>query len=281
VVIENVIIGVHGLLNKPAKEILEPWWKSAIEEGLLVHHGSSAPFSFKLVYWANVRNSTPLATVGVKEPYEKSEDKLHRYRAKRFDKVRGLLGKYVGKYLDKKKAAGESSGNLENLIKAKVGDLGDYYHNEQIRQAIRNSLIEVLDACKGRNILLLGHSMGAIIAYDVFRLIENNEDIKIDNFVTLGSPLGLPSVSAKVRDEFEECRTPKNVNKWININDPQDKIALDCYLADEYRSYNNIRVKDVLVNNQYISPIGKANNHKSFGYLRCPEMSDLIHDFLK
>lgn len=31
---DKVILGVHGLLNKNAKETIQTWWKSAIEEGL-------------------------------------------------------------------------------------------------------------------------------------------------------------------------------------------------------------------------------------------------------
>ena len=31
---KKVIIGIHGLANKPEKKYLEPWWKSAILEGL-------------------------------------------------------------------------------------------------------------------------------------------------------------------------------------------------------------------------------------------------------
>ena len=29
----KVIIGIHGLGNKPPKDILEKWWKLSIEEG--------------------------------------------------------------------------------------------------------------------------------------------------------------------------------------------------------------------------------------------------------
>ncbi len=35
---DGIIIGIHGLLNKPAKELLEPWWLEAIEEGLDRNH---------------------------------------------------------------------------------------------------------------------------------------------------------------------------------------------------------------------------------------------------
>jgi hypothetical protein len=31
---QTIIIGVHGLLNKPPKETLEKWWSESINEGL-------------------------------------------------------------------------------------------------------------------------------------------------------------------------------------------------------------------------------------------------------
>jgi len=30
----NIIIGIHGLGNKPSRHFLEYWWKLAMEEGL-------------------------------------------------------------------------------------------------------------------------------------------------------------------------------------------------------------------------------------------------------
>ena len=41
-----------------------------------------------------------------------------------------------------------------------------------------------------------------------------------------------------------------------------------------------VRVVDDLVLNDYTSPNGDANHHESYGYLRTPEMSDLIGAFL-
>ena len=89
--------------------------------------------------------------------------------------------------------------------------------------------------------------MGSIIAHDVLRSCENSMEIVIQHLITIGSPLGLPYVSKKIRSEFGETRTPKNVYRWSNIADPGDKVALDIALEDDFSApENGRRVVDIL-----------------------------------
>ena len=46
--------------------------------------------------------------------------------------------------------------------------------------------------------LVITHSMGSIITYDVLVHSENN--IKIDSLVTMGSPLGIPFMFEKLKN---------------------------------------------------------------------------------
>ena len=97
----------------------------------------------------------------------------------------------------------------------------------------------------------------------------------------MGSPLGLPLVTANIRQELNAARTPENVLRWTNIADPGDKVALDCNLSDDFRpSTAGVRVHDVLVHNKYVGRRGEANRHKSYGYLRTPELCDLVNELL-
>jgi len=124
--------------------------------------------------------------------------------------------------------------------------------------------------------------MGSIIAYDVLRQFEKTEPTKVEHFVTMGSPLGLPFVTLKIRQEFGATRSPENVQRWTNIADPRDRVAIDCNLRDEYTANaSGIQVQDILVHNGYVSPAGDQNNHKIYGYFRVPEFSAVISEFLK
>ena len=39
-------------------------------------------------------------------------------------------------------------------------------------------------------------------------------------------------------------------------------------------------MEDALILNAYASPAGKRNHHKIYGYLRAPEFSDLVRNFI-
>lgn len=276
-----VIVGVHGLLNKPEKETLESWWRAAIEEGLRLNHNQQTTIPFELAYWADIRNAVPIPLAELEESYESATGVLKRYESGVIDKIRILSNKYGGRFFDKEKELFGLGKNVEHVLDISVEDLAEYYQKEHIRHQIRGRLVDVLSQHQDKKILLLAHSMGSIIAYDVLRMLEANEKPSIDHFVTLGSPLGLPIVGVKNREEFGQRQTPENVKCWTNISDPGDKVAIDCTLKDEYTGFNGVHVEDVLVHNEYTNNKGKANNHKSYGYLRCPEMADRVKAFLE
>ena len=50
----NVIIGIHGLGNKPPGQLLEHWWKLAMIEGLKTSNFDSVISKFEIVYWADI-----------------------------------------------------------------------------------------------------------------------------------------------------------------------------------------------------------------------------------
>ena len=47
----KVIIGIHGLGNKPPKALLKIWWKKAIREGLKAIGHSRFFVKFELIYY--------------------------------------------------------------------------------------------------------------------------------------------------------------------------------------------------------------------------------------
>ena len=80
----------------------------------------------------------------------------------------------------------------------------------------------------------------------------------------------------------DTVRTPSVVSKkWVNFADPLDPVAVDNHLRGEYgENSRGVRVKDDLVSNDY-KVEGKNNHHKSYGYLRTPEMSRLVKEFME
>ena len=68
----NIIIGIHGLGNKPPPKTLSRWWQAAIREGLERIKKPNPPFTFELVYWAHYLYPLPL------KPRIKDTENLHK-----------------------------------------------------------------------------------------------------------------------------------------------------------------------------------------------------------
>lgn len=156
-------------------------------------------------------------------------------------------------------------------------DLAAYYSDTDIRDKIQNRLKEQLLKYADNEIVLVSHSMGTIVAYDVLRDLGREADrlrFSISHLITMESPLGLTAVKGQISHERgQKLRTPTVVNRtWVNFSDPEDIVAIDSHVRDDYEENSSgIRVKDILVNNDY-----PGNPHKSYGYLRTPEFSKHI-----
>ena len=96
------------------------------------------------------------------------------------------------------------------------------------------------------------------------------------------------SIVSKIAEEWKETHpnldklsTPQNVLKsWINYSDLEDNVAINYNLADDYvENKNAVKVEDIsIINNYEIN--GERNPHKSYGYLRTPEFSNHLSEFL-
>jgi hypothetical protein len=130
--------------------------------------------------------------------------------------------------------------------------------------------------------MLIAHSMGSIVAFDVLSAIESEvTGFRVQHFVTVGSPLGLHEVKKRIREEGLPLRVPEAVDHWTNFADRKDKVALDSWLHTDYgRNSRGIGLVDQVVINGYVSPSGKPSHHKIYGYLRTPEVSEAIYEFM-
>ncbi len=68
-----IIVGLHGLANKPPAKNLDDWWKKSILEGLARNCGrTSSAIKFTSVYWADQRYPKPDDPKKMVEPYLKA-----------------------------------------------------------------------------------------------------------------------------------------------------------------------------------------------------------------
>ncbi len=298
---KNIIIGIHGLNNKPPKQLLKKWWIASIKEGFERLGFKMPKFEFELVYWADLQYEKPLELKEnddddeeniITEPYIKrgaiEKPKPHKIRKFLNEKIDIALKKI---YLAKERPKLEEI--TEDAMKYVFSDLYDYYNgnckvkkNLKAKVAFRKRLEDVLKKHKHKNILLIAHSMGNIISYDT--MMFNTPKIPINTFISLGSPLGYAPVYLEILKELNlkidddtKAPTPNNIfYRWYNFADLKDPIALSHKHKDNfYPNIFNVFPTDICVENDYEHK-GKEDHHNVYGYLRAYEVTFAIEFFL-
>ena len=298
----KVIIGIHGLGNKPPRATLESWWKTSMMEGLKKLGKDVEIPHFELVYWADILYEKPLDenVVEKDDPYfldEKYTPGLADFKPEE-NSLRQKVLDFIEEQLDKlflnEDLTVNYSGLTDMVIHRYFKDLESYYAEECLdeenekcmaRKLIRERLVATLKKYEGDEIMLISHSMGTIIAYDVLTFLL--PDHEIHTFITMGSPLGFPVVQGKIAAEWQSKRlvppklkTPPGVRKhWYNFADLKDRIALIYDLSENFQAnYHGVVAEDFVVLNDYQS-INVHNPHKSYGYLRTLEFAHALSMF--
>ena len=179
----------------------------------------------------------------------------------------------------------------DKRIKASIQDTGRYFsnHNDiacKIRDLQKQPLREAAE--NNDRVLLIGHSMGSIIAYDSLwelQYLENIEDC-VDTLLTIGSPLGMHYVQKHLSglNNKQAPSYPGNLRQWINISARGDLVALDRSMADDFRAMVDSQQLESITDrhgdifNHYRDSKG-LNVHKSYGYLINPVVSQTIADW--
>ncbi|AVX25257.1 PGAP1-like protein [Pseudomonas syringae pv. atrofaciens] len=122
-----------------------------------------------------------------------------------------------------KKAAMEAYYYLFNKEYVRPTDGKRFHVREELRSRLVRDLIEMQE--RAEKIIIVSHSMGTMIAYDVIR---NCPDCpSIDTLITLGSPLGIREVQQELLAVgSENVDFPAaTLRSWVNIYDPLDPIC--------------------------------------------------------
>jgi len=299
----KVVIAIHGLGNKPPKNQLREWGKMAIQEGLKLqgHNNVELP-EFKMVYWADLIYDRPqtIDEPDKNSPYFLDEvytktPKNYKFESHEFRKYFIDFFKVVAyKIFLKKDYHLRYAFVSQKLLHKYFHELELYFNgdsdfdssfNFQTKEKIISRLNSVLAKHAKDEIMLIAHSMGSIIAFDVLSFI--NQNAKIDTLVTIGAPLGAPFVISRIaahsKSTYGKIRlqTPESVQKkWLNFSDIRDNIAVDYKLGDDFDpNSKGVKCIDKLITNTYVMN-GVANPHKSYGYLRTPEFIDALAEFI-
>jgi hypothetical protein len=300
----RVIIGIHGLGNKPDKETLHQWWEKSLVEGLQNNGYPSELLRFEMVYWADVMHPLPLdahmndreSPFFIKEKYTPAVKDFERKNPRFLKWIMRYLGKQLNKIFLREDFTLRYEFIPDYLVSRYFTDLDVYYKDEgsaetppdeRKKETIKKRLADCLEKHKDCEIMLIAHSMGSIVAFDVLSFISPH--IPIHTFITIGSPLGLPMVVSKIAAQYKhepegkrEMHTPPGIYaNWFNFSDMLDKITFNYQLSRKYQfNKNAIKPRDFAVVNDYHSKPGSPNPHKSFGYLRTKELARMVNYFI-
>jgi hypothetical protein len=107
----------------------------------------------------------------------------------------------------------------ERTIKRDLAQVTRYFTDEAVRTAAQQQVLQLVDE---RTKVVIGHSLGSILAYEVAHSLGQ----ALPLLITLGSPLGLQSVVYQ-RLRPQPPGFPSAVQKWVNVADKNDLVAAE------------------------------------------------------
>lgn len=133
---------------------------------------------------------------------------------------------------------------------------GDTY---RVQDEIRERFLADTSAANTRPHVIIAHSMGTVITYDVLKRV--GESTPVDAVITLGCPLGLSEIQDQLKPEYSRRDGfPSKVTDWANIADRLDPVcAADPTIANDYKRNDKKVVQDEIVKNDglFRHPVSK------------------------
>lgn len=145
-------------------------------------------------------------------------------------------------------------------------DVYRYLRNPGIQTYIESRVRKAFDA--EDECVVVGHSLGSVVAYDVLRRRAAAEGWTVPSFITVGSPLAVGTIV----EALAPVSTPEGVRTWCNAYDPRDVVSL--HPLDAARFPVTPAVENITVEND------TPNRHGIVGYLSDSTVARRIHDAL-
>lgn len=140
----------------------------------------------------------------------------------------------------------------------------------------------------GERVLLIGHSLGSVIAYDTLWELSHTDQHsgRIDLFMTLGSPLGSRFINHRIRGASSHGRRryPTNIRRWENFSARAEMTALHPELRPYFSEMLELGILESLTDhvdfyNHFRGDQG-LNVHESYGYLAHSEVAECLAGWL-
>ncbi len=167
-----------------------------------------------------------------------------------------------------------------------------YFQNQdgvatRIRQLVADRLLA--SWTPDSRLAIIAHSLGSVIAFETLweMSYRSNCEIRVDLFMTLGSPLGLNFMRHRMLNANESGarRFPTNIRRWANLSAIGEMTALDRAFAMDYCEMVELglveSVTDELDLHTYFRGPDGLNVHKCYGYMANQRVGATLAEWLR
>jgi hypothetical protein len=113
-------------------------------------------------------------------------------------------------------------GFAERFVTRSLAQVTRYFSDNTIRSAALESVLKLVEP---KTKVVIGHSLGSVVAYEAMHRIKQ----PVPLLITLGSPLGLDTIVYDRLRPQPPC-FPPTVQRWVNVADRDDFIAAEPHL---------------------------------------------------
>ena len=153
-------------------------------------------------------------------------------------------------------------------VALRTRDVYIYLNNPAFRKKINDGVESAFN--KDVETVVVGHSLGSVVAYDVLRKTGDTNNWTVPLYMTLGSPLAVTAIKQALRP----IDHPSCVSKWFNAMDERDIVPL--YSLDS----ENFDVTPPIENKTDVDNF-TDNHHGIIGYLSDAEVAKRLHEALR
>jgi subtilisin family serine protease len=275
------ILYVHGIGEKPPADVLKREWDLAL-------FGRDMGARTRMAYWADILHGAKQAAAAAKrtaragasldpgallaEAGVDPDDADARALTEAWLAAAGIvppgprrkvlpLPAFLRKPLARK------------FIEALIKDSAAYFFKADVRARIR-ARFEALLPAGGEPVVIVAHSQGTVVALEVLAArAKQGRPVAVEQFVTLGSPLGIREVQDVLEGPLE---VPRGVARWHNFADPLDPVALDKGLGNDFGGA--VAIDDEMIMNTEVRRLDGFNPHSAVGYLSHPKVRRVVQD---
>ena len=149
-----------------------------------------------------------------------------------------------------------------------AADLDAYFGDPEIRERGLNAVRAALAGAPGP-VLLLGHGMSSVIAYDLLAT-DGADKLGVEALLTFGSPLAVQGVRKLV--EWVQPRTPfpTGLRRWVDVSD-ESSVSGETELTKLYRAHDGRAIEPVLA---------RGYGDEATATLASPELGKAVLDLL-